>query len=85
MLQAAQAAEDAEQRATSLAAAEAGRAHIAGALRALTGQHERVCAEGRHATEELQQLSGACDQLSEQVRADRRLDASCASWTRRLS
>jgi hypothetical protein len=78
VLQAAQAAEEAEQRAAALAAAEAGRAHIAGALRALTGQHERVCAEGRHATEELQQLTGACDQLSVQVRAGVRLCASCS-------
>jgi hypothetical protein len=79
MLQAAQAAEDAEQQAAELAAAEAGRAQIAGALKVLTGQHERVCAEGRHANEELQQLTGAHDQLSEQVRAGERLRGCCSS------
>lgn len=79
MLQAAQAAEDAEKQATALAAAEAGRAQIAGALRALTGQHERVCTEGRHASQELEQLTGAYDQLSEQVRAGERLCGCCSS------
>lgn len=58
---------NAEQKGKALAAAEGSRAQIAGALRALTGQHERTCAIGSRAAEELEQLTAAYDQLSEQV------------------
>jgi hypothetical protein len=67
VLQAAHVAEYAEQRTAALTAAEASRTHIAGALKVLTGQHIHTCTEGGRAKEELEQLTGAYDQLSEQV------------------
>lgn len=65
--QATEASRAAEANRKAAAAAEGSRAHIAGALRALTVQHERLVATGSRAAEELEQLNIGYGQLSEQV------------------
>lgn len=80
--QAAEASAAAEADRKALVAAEGSRAHIAGALRALTVQHERLVATGSKAAEELEQLNIGYGQLSEQVddmsANQQRLEGECA-------